>query len=65
MNKFDKNPVLHLPISNLFDIHICCMKKHQFWMYLVACLGADFITRVMKLRVPLIFPIVSYGEIWD
>lgn len=65
MDGIDRNPVPHWPIPNLFDIHLRCMEKHHFRMYLVACWGADFMTRVMESRVPLILPIVTYGETWD
>lgn len=65
IDELDKNLVLHWPISNLFDIQLCYMKKHHFRIYFVVCSGADFITRVMELKVSLILPIVSYGKIWD
>lgn len=65
MYELDRILIMHWLIINLSDTHLCSIKKYHFWMYLLTCWGADFMTRVMESRVPLIIPLVSYRETWN
>jgi hypothetical protein len=54
----------HRVTANSFLIRLHCLRKMYFQKTLIYLFGLDFILRVMKLPLPLIYLMVSYGDEW-
>ena len=53
------------PLQNPFSIKVMCIDRNHFQRYLAVNFGAAFMWEVMNSPIPVILPIVSYGQEWD
>ena len=57
--------VPRLPFPNPFSIKIMYVDRFLFQRFLVEHFGVSFMRDVMNSPVPVVLPIVSYGQEWD
>lgn len=58
-------PVPSFPFMNPFHIKIQYIDRFLLQRFIVANFGVAFMIQVMNSPVPVVLPIVSYGQEWD
>ena len=58
-------PVPHFPFLNPFHIKIQYISRFLFQRFIAANFGVEFMIQVMNSPVPIVLPIVTFGQEWD
>ena len=53
------------PFRQPFQIKVLCLERIHFQNFLAGYFGQTFAEQVMNSPVPVVLPIVTYGQEWD